>query len=65
MVQAGKQPADKSVIVILVCRSCGGVLIFGDHGWEHRDPGRGCDDTRVAWPPPRQDDEEEVLSEAG
>jgi len=52
-------------MVILVCRSCGGVLIFGDHGWEHRDPGRGCDDPRVAWPPPRQDDEEEVFSEAG
>jgi hypothetical protein len=50
---------------ILVCKACGGVLVFGEHGWEHRDSIHTCSRATVAWPPPREDDGDEPLAEAG
>jgi hypothetical protein len=43
----------------LVCRLCGGVLVFGGDGWRHRDAVRPCDRVVVAWPP-ADDDIDEV-----
>jgi hypothetical protein len=56
-----KEPAatDTTLMITLVCRACGGVLLFGGQGWEHRDSIRPCERVVVAWPPPddRRDDE--------
>jgi hypothetical protein len=46
-------------MITLVCRSCGGILDFTEHGWEHRDDVRPCNKIRVAWPPPSDDDFED------
>ena len=45
-------------VQILVCRNCGGVVVFGADGWRHRDADRPCPGLVVAWPPPsdREDD---------
>jgi hypothetical protein len=45
-------------VLLLVCRNCGGVVVFGADGWRHRDQGRPCPVLVVAWPPPggRDDD---------
>jgi hypothetical protein len=44
-------------MITLVCRACHRPLVFGDDGWEHRDPYNDCTQIRVAWPPPTTEDE--------
>jgi|GEM_PF-1950614 len=39
-------------VLLLVCRNCAGVVVFGPDGWRHRDPGAPCPILAVAWPPP-------------
>ena len=65
-VQAQAPGADDRPMITLVCKACGGVLRFGERGWEHRDPIRPCARAMVAWPPPGDGDEEdELLAETG
>lgn len=65
MLQARPFPTDICCMISLVCKSCGGVLRFGDHGWEHRDDIRPCDKILVAWPPVSTDRDDEPLSKTG
>lgn len=46
------------VMQILVCRNCGGIVVFGTDGWHHRDAGRPCPALVVAWPPPSDRDDD-------
>jgi hypothetical protein len=64
-VQAEEDRTDMWGMITLVCKSCGGVLVFGRHGWEHRDPYRPCDRILVAWPPASDDLDDEPLAETG
>ncbi|MFH1330934.1 MAG: hypothetical protein ABIJ48_09835 [Actinomycetota bacterium] len=50
--------ADRSSVLLLVCRNCGGVVVFGAEGWSHRDQGRPCPALVVAWPPPSDRDDD-------
>ena len=52
-------------MITLVCRACGGVLQFGEKGWEHRDSVRPCERVLVAWPPPSDDHGDEPLTATG
>ncbi|MBN2114015.1 MAG: hypothetical protein JW785_07810 [Acidimicrobiia bacterium] len=47
-----------SLVLFLVCRNCGGVVVFGPDGWHHRDPGRPCPVLAVAWPPASDEDDD-------
>jgi hypothetical protein len=49
----------------LVCRLCGGVLLFGSNGWQHRDAIRPCNRAVVAWPPPEDDLDDDPLTATG
>jgi hypothetical protein len=44
---------------MVICWNCRGALFFGQLGWVHADPDRGCARLIVSWPPPEQDDEAE------
>jgi hypothetical protein len=47
-------------VLLLVCRNCGGVIVFGDDGWHHRDPQiQPCPGLVVAWPPPSDDHDDD------
>jgi hypothetical protein len=47
-----------SPVQLLVCRNCGGIVVFGAGGWQHRDAGRPCPALAVAWPPPSDRDDD-------
>jgi hypothetical protein len=45
-------------VLVLVCLTCRGVVVFGSAGWMHRDPAAACPDLVVAWPPPDDHDDD-------
>ena len=47
-----------SPVQALVCRNCGGIVVFEADGWRHRDIGRFCPVLVVAWPPPSESEDD-------